>query len=277
MKLSLIMATIGRFEDIKFLMESLNKQTYRNFELIVVDQNKHEKLKELVNEYQKFFTIKYIKSSPGLSKARNIGLKVVEGDIIGFPDDDCWYDETTLQNIVSFFENNVRYQLVTGMCKDATGNMSVSKFSEEPCEIDKKNVWTCGVSVTLFVRKEIIFKIRGFDEELGAGAGTIFGSGEETDFILNALKEGFNGYYTPKINVFHENPLIEYNEKSYRRAYSYGAGYLKVLKKHEYSPFKKASSLVKPLLGILIYCFEIPKMKYYYYLFKGRFIGYLKG
>lgn len=277
MKLSLVMATIGRIEDIKFLMESLNKQTYRNFELIVVDQNKHDKVKKLVNEYQKFFIIKYIKSSPGLSKARNIGLKIAEGDIIGFPDDDCWYNETTLQNVVSFFEDNAGYQLVTGMCKDSAGNMSVSKFSEEPCNIDKKNVWTCGVSVTLFVRKEIIFKIRGFDEELGAGAGTIFGSGEETDFILNALKEGFKGYYTPQITVFHENPLMEYDEKSYRRAYSYGAGYLKVLKKHEYSLFKKASSLVKPVVGILIYCFKIPKMKYYYYLFKGRFIGYLKG
>ncbi|MEG7862606.1 glycosyltransferase family A protein [Bacillus mobilis] len=277
MKLSLVMATIGRIEDIKFLMESLNKQKYKNFELIVVDQNKHDKVKELVNEYQKFFTIKYIKSSPGLSKARNMGLKIAEGDIIGFPDDDCWYNENTLQNVVDFFEDNTGYQLVTGMCKDSAGNVSVSKFSEEPCNIDKQNVWTCGVSVTLFIRKEIIFKIRGFDEELGAGAGTIFGSGEETDFILNALKVGFKGYYTPEIIVFHENPLMEYNEKSYRRAYSYGAGYLKVLKKHEYSPLKKALALFKPVVGMLIYCLKVSKMKYYYYLFKGRFIGYLKG
>ncbi|ACM15510.1 glycosyltransferase family 2 protein [Bacillus paranthracis] len=275
MKISLVMATIGRLEDIRLFLESLKKQTYNNFELIVVDQNEHDRVENLIEGYKKLFTIKYIKSSPGLSKARNIGLEKVEGDIVAFPDDDCKYRENTLQEVMDFLKENPQYHFVTGMCNDDNGNISVSKFNEKPCEINKNNAWVCGVSVTLFCKKEILERVSGFDEELGAGSGTIFGSGEETDFILRCLGAGFKGYYVPKIIVLHENPLIEYNEKTCKRAYYYGAGYLRVLNKHNYHPLKKFEAIIKAGIGIFISIYSIGKMKYYYASFKGRIKGYL--
>lgn len=42
MLVSLIMPTINRYDEIYLLMDSLKRQTYKNFELIVVDQNDNE-------------------------------------------------------------------------------------------------------------------------------------------------------------------------------------------------------------------------------------------
>ena len=48
MLVSLIMPTINRYDEIYLLMDSLKRQTYKNFELIVVDQNDNEKVKEII-------------------------------------------------------------------------------------------------------------------------------------------------------------------------------------------------------------------------------------
>lgn len=104
MLISLIMPTLNRYDDIYLLMDSLENQTYKNFELIVVDQNDNSKVKEIVDKYIDKLDIKYIKSSKkGLSYNRNVGIDNAVGQIIGFPDDDCVYENDTLEKVINFF------------------------------------------------------------------------------------------------------------------------------------------------------------------------------
>ncbi|HBF7185783.1 TPA: glycosyltransferase family 2 protein, partial [Clostridioides difficile] len=82
MLISLIMPTLNRYDDIYLLMDSLENQTYKNFELIVVDQNDNSKVKEIVDKYIDKLDIKYIKSSKkGLSYNRNVGIDNAVGQI----------------------------------------------------------------------------------------------------------------------------------------------------------------------------------------------------
>lgn len=53
MKISLIMATLGREVEVEVFLNSLSRQTMQDFELIVVDQNNHDKVKNLCDQYQK--------------------------------------------------------------------------------------------------------------------------------------------------------------------------------------------------------------------------------
>lgn len=53
------MATCGRRDDILDLLKSLEQQTYKNFELIVVDQN-DTPISDLFDEYKDKFSINYI-------------------------------------------------------------------------------------------------------------------------------------------------------------------------------------------------------------------------
>ena len=58
MLVSLIMPTINRYDEIYLLMDSLKRQTYKNFELIVIDQNNNDKVKEIVDNYVNDMDIK---------------------------------------------------------------------------------------------------------------------------------------------------------------------------------------------------------------------------
>ena len=73
MLVSLIMPTLNRFDDIYRFMDSLLEQTYKNFELIVVDQNENNKVKEIVDKYVERLDIKNLKSNKkGLIYNRNL-------------------------------------------------------------------------------------------------------------------------------------------------------------------------------------------------------------
>ena len=56
MKISLIMATLGREVEVEVFLNSLSRQTMQDFELIVVDQNNHDKVKNLCDQYQKKYS-----------------------------------------------------------------------------------------------------------------------------------------------------------------------------------------------------------------------------
>ena len=92
MRFSLIMATLGRFDEIRIFLDSIDLQNYTDFELIIVDQNEENILGDIILPYKKKFYINHIRiKEKGLSLARNVGIKYAKGDIIAFPDDDCIY------------------------------------------------------------------------------------------------------------------------------------------------------------------------------------------
>lgn len=101
MHFSLILATIGRTEELKRFLASLDKQTLRRFELIMADQNPDDRIKPLLEPYQDHFPIMHLHrpTERGASKARNVGLQHANGDVLTFPDDDCWYLPQLLEKI----------------------------------------------------------------------------------------------------------------------------------------------------------------------------------
>ena len=103
MKFSLVMATLGRSVEIERLFNSLVNQTYKNFEVIVVDQNEDDRVVKLVEQFRDRLEFVYVHSEKGLSRARNVGLKHIHGDLVAFPDDDCWYHPDVLAHVAGRF------------------------------------------------------------------------------------------------------------------------------------------------------------------------------
>ncbi|QNG60202.1 glycosyltransferase family 2 protein [Bacillus sp. PAMC26568] len=276
MKISLLMATIGREKEVVRFLNTLKLQSFTNYELIIVDQNKDNRIDSILKDFSSL-PIKHVKVQiKGLSKARNIGLKYVTGEILGFPDDDCWYSSDTLKKVHSFFVENKNFAIYTGRSIDEEGNESAGKFKKVSSEINKKNVWGMGISFTVFVKHDLVVKHSiQFDELLGVGSGTKYGSGEETDFILQILGKGLRGYYDSGFKIYHPNPIMKYNEKTYNRAVLYGAGFIKVMRKHNYNLEKVLFTTIKPLLGGLVFFLINPKKaKYYFRSFHGRLKGF---
>ena len=60
MKVSLIMPTINRHDELIIFLESLEKQTHKNFELIIVDQNLDGYIFDIIEDFQDKISLKYI-------------------------------------------------------------------------------------------------------------------------------------------------------------------------------------------------------------------------
>lgn len=237
MRFSLILATINRTKEIQPLLDSLNNQTYRDFELIVIDQNKDASLTNYLRNSRINFQLKILYSAKGLSRARNIGLKQMCGEIVAFPDDDCWYPNDLLNEVECFFRNNASYNGLSGSVKDRNNADSVIKQDLNSGEIDPQNIWKRSTSISIFFSRRAIEKIGLFDETLGVGAGTPWGSGEDIDYILRGIEAGLKIYYKPSLVVYHPQVIDSfdnYDEYLLKKAVSYAAGIGRLLKKHRY-------------------------------------------
>jgi glycosyltransferase involved in cell wall biosynthesis len=228
---SLITATVGRTEELENLLDSLASQAYPELECIIVDQNLDRRVKDIVDSWKRSLNIRTVDSVPGLSRSRNVGLALAKGDILAFPDDDCWYSPRLLANVSSWFEQHAEYGFLTVGAEDLNGVSSGNRWIQDHCEIRPSNAFRTTFSSTIFVRRTAAAKDNLFDEAIGAGAGTRFGSGEETDYILGLMATGARGYFDRTWNIGHPKRDMLSGQVNKLRAFSYGSGMGYVLRK----------------------------------------------
>lgn len=276
---SLIMPTLGRKYEIDLFIKSLRNQGYNNFELIIVDQNQDDSIKNIYNKYKREFNIKYIYSNlKGLSKCRNIGLKYAEGDIIAFPDDDCEYSENLLLNILNMFNNNNTLEILTFKSIDKHSlKDSNNKWALKKQLITCFNLESTATSYTIFIKKKSENSII-FDEKMGVGE--FFGSAEEIDMLSTLINMEYKAMYTPKLYAYHPiKPDVK--ERYYKYALGMGAFIKKEIKlrsKKKYYVRAIELILIRPIVGIVVNIFKYNKsnIKKYFLVMCGRINGFIK-
>jgi glycosyltransferase involved in cell wall biosynthesis len=231
MRFSLITATLGRTNELQRLLRSLDKQSYRNFELLIVDQNSDQRLVPILSEFENRFEIRRVTSEPGLSRARNVGLRDIDGDVVCFPDDDCWYAEDLLARLNQLFVTKTEWQGVVGDSVDQFGKLNLP-WSDKEGRLTLAMSWRRAISHAIFLRSRVIKEIGGFDETLGLGADSPWGSGEDNDIVLRALKTGFYVHYDPNVQVFHPRIFPALDSSGYTKRYRYALGDGKLLQNH---------------------------------------------
>ena len=86
-------------------MESLFNQTYKNFEIIIVDDGSHEPCRRLCDSYKDHEGVSvYHKKNGGLSEARNYGFEKSRGEWVIFIDPDDWVDSDHIEYLMSLAE-----------------------------------------------------------------------------------------------------------------------------------------------------------------------------
>lgn len=96
-------------------IETILNQTYRNFELILVDDGSPDHCPSLCEEYKKKDKrVKVLhKENGGLSSARNAGIEVATGTYIGFVDSDDWIEYDMYEHLIHLIETHDA-DIVTG-------------------------------------------------------------------------------------------------------------------------------------------------------------------
>ena len=250
-KFSLVLCTINRKREVDKFLESLARQTFKRFEVIIVDQNKDGLLDETIKKWQNLLMIKHIKVDfQGLSKARNFGIQYIKGNLIAFPDDDCEYQPSTLEKAEIFLRQNPNSSIVIGrqiskLYETNGGESAQAKEIKSSLDVFKSKA----ISFVIFGRSNAITQLGPgfFDEKLGVGSGTIWGSGEETDFLIRAKKLGVTIFKQPAIEIYHPEKI-----SSPRRCLYYGLGRYKVINKNKLGFIIYTINVLQPLARLLI-------------------------
>lgn len=247
--------TMERFNDLIGLLDSIQAQSYHDFETIAVVERSTElrdKLKAYIEEKGYPNTrVLFSHGAWGLSQARNLGIKEAKGDIIAFIDDDALAFPDWLEEIVKAFSGDDSVISVTGSAFPSWENESMEWFPEEfywiiSCtgwfEGDRKREVRNAWGANMAFRKEAFSQDRIFGYSFGSIGGGKEGNlgltSDDTEFSLRLRKEtGKRIMYVPGIRIWHRAYAFRLKPKYIRRL-AYRHGYTKAVLRRYYGDSK---------------------------------------
>ena len=198
MKISVVIATYNRKEILEKTINIYNQQTFKNFEIIVVDNDSIDGTPEMMKE--KFPEIKYFFLPDNIDiKAINLAISKSDGEIIFRSDDDSYPGEIDLFQILI---NKFQKFPEIGIIGTANYDIQSQRFSRwYHKEVNPDDTPEGGFIAKEFqgtggaIRKEVFDKVGGF-----------WGFGyEEKEFSTRAINAGYEVRYFPKLYVKHES------------------------------------------------------------------------
>ncbi|MGW9103685.1 glycosyltransferase family 2 protein [Priestia megaterium] len=227
--ISVIVPTTGdREEEFQRLCNSLDKQDYKNFELIVCSQKNHEKIESILQEFH--FDKNHVKLDKlGLSNARNIGITHAKGEIVTFSDDDCWYLKDSFSNVIKTFnENNsdvACFQMFDPTLNEYLKNYPVqSKSKLSMVDLFSKS------SIEIFINMSTV-KLEDIYFDVNFGLGAIYSSGEENILLSDLFRKSYNISYFPIVIVYHPKKISSQSHLSYQHVISKGPLFSRIYNK----------------------------------------------
>ena len=246
---SLIVTTIDRVGELERLLASLETQTYRDFEVIVVDQNPDERLAPVLQAHPKL-AIRHLRSGRGAARGRNTGLPLAQGEVVGFPDDDCWYPDHLLADVVAWFGDHSEFAVLFTCVRDADNVPVGPNWPKHAGVVTRRNVWDIGLAAGVFLRRGVTDATGLLDENIGVGSDSRYQSGEETDYYLRALERGFYMWFEHGLTVHHPNLHSLERLRSRTYPFALGAGY--VMGVHRFSWWYLGERVVRSVGGAAV-------------------------
>ena len=175
-KVTVIITTYNATARLADAIESVLKQTYQDFEIIVVDDNSPntegriftENTMKRYKNHDKIIYIQHDKNRNG-SAARNTGIRASRGEYIAFLDDDDWYYPERLSECINALQNNEEYGAVYTAVEVFRNGQCVNKRKAVKEGFIWKDLFQneglLGTGSNIFLRKEAVDRIGFFDEK----------------------------------------------------------------------------------------------------------------
>lgn len=278
MTISLITTSFDRQTELDRLIESISRQRFiGEIELIFIGQGSAEP--RLAGPCTSNIRIVHRRLSglTPLSKARNFALTQFSGDIIGFPDDDCWYEPELLKKVHGYFLDYPNVDCICANVFDPVRNLSRAKRSSGK-GITFANVIRLGNSNGIFVRRDALLRGGAYFDE-GLGLGTRIGSAEETELLARLLTAGCRIDYVDELHVYHALP--KYSRADIRKNYAYGVGIGHLNRRllragHAEVLWDLADLLARSVIGTLVFARSPVRRAVYWNRMRGVVSGFMK-
>ena len=105
-KITIITVVKNAENTLENCIKSVLSQNYDNLEYIVIDGNSSDRTKEIINKYKNNISRIIIEDDDGIWDAMNKGIKLADGEIIGFLNSDDYYFNNTLEIVNNYFSKN---------------------------------------------------------------------------------------------------------------------------------------------------------------------------
>jgi glycosyltransferase involved in cell wall biosynthesis len=198
---SVIVPTLNSRRTIGTCIDSIMNQTYKNVEIIVVDNNSQDETRELVSR----FKVKLLVAGPERSAQVNLGVESASGEYVYRVDSDFLVGPNVIRECVETCETNHLEGIAVRNVSDPSVSFwsRVRKFERDMHQNSESNV------AVRFVKREVWLSLGGLDENLVAG--------EDYDFHERFVKSGHNFGFTNSYELHLNEPktLAEVAVKHY--------------------------------------------------------------
>jgi len=167
--ISIIIPTYNRLGYLREALDSVARQTFQNFEVIVVDDGSTEDIAAGVANHPACPTV-VRQQNEGPAAARNHGIKKAAADIVAFLDSDDLWHPTKLERFIRALESDPDTRIYYGPMRPITDRGDTVAGRTKPCHagwITEKLFCSSFVHVpTVVCRKELLVHEGGFDQTL---------------------------------------------------------------------------------------------------------------
>lgn len=206
MKYSIIIPVYNRPDEVQELLDSLTRQTYKSFEVIIVEDGSTNKCDEVVAQFDKILDIHYyFKKNGGQGFARNYGYERATGDYFIVFDSDCLIPEKYLEIVNNRLSENF-LDAFGGPDKAADSFTNVQKaisysmtspMSTGGIRGNKKRLGGTfhPRSFNMGISREVYEKTKGY---------ILPRMGEDIEFSIRIINSGFTTGLIPEAHVYHK-------------------------------------------------------------------------
>ena len=239
---SVVLCTRNRPSLLRRSLAALTKQSYRRFEIVVVDNTAgDQEVRRVVQETESSVPIEYVaEPRRGLSRARNRGISAASGQILAFIDDDELADEHWLTELVRGYKTQPAAGSVNGLILPTeirtrqqdwfeqhgghSKGRGVDRVLIDPADRNGQSplypLPPFGAGGNMSFQRSVLEEIGRFDVALGAGTRTL--AGEDTAAFTRVLLGGNTILHQPAAVVWHRHYATD--SEVHRQFHAYGTG-----------------------------------------------------
>ena len=195
MKISIITITYNSSSSLQRALDSVQSQTYKDIEHVIIDGASTDGTRKLIEAYAKQHkNVKWVSEKDnGIYDAINKGIRLATGDVIGFlHSDDMFYSVDSIGQIVAAFEQN-QADVVYGDLQYMRGNKVVRRWKSNAFNPRALKYGWMPPHPTVYVRREVYQQVGEYDSWFRISA--------DYDMILRIFTAGYNTHYIPEVLV----------------------------------------------------------------------------
>ncbi|HGJ2745939.1 TPA: glycosyltransferase family 2 protein [Streptococcus pneumoniae] len=209
MKVSVIIPVYNVEKYLRRCLDSVVNQTYKDIEVILVNDGSPDNSKEICEEYvAKYSNIQLInQKNAGLGAARNTGLQYITGNAVTFVDSDDWLELDAIEYYVASMKKSDADIVVTQMIRkkeyfsnEGTNGTTIKEevlnqeqFAKKYFKIDGNNIeyYACAKLYKREIAREVKYPVGLFAEDVPAAFGYIIRSQK----IFYSTKVTYNYFF----------------------------------------------------------------------------------